>query len=127
MRGKGPLGITLIRTFSAPPDGCFSPSDPLLLCSPAPGRYRAVASWSRIQGIGIPMWKAVEVVLIWVVAIVLAIPEAIAFDMVELSYWERHLWVCMLASEQKSSFMMVCALSQPSCTVGERETHATRA
>ncbi|XP_065499434.1 endothelin receptor type B-like [Caloenas nicobarica] len=78
----------------------------LSLCALSIDRYRAVASWSRIQGIGIPMWKAVEVVLIWAVAIVLAVPEAIAFDMVELSYWERHLWVCMLASEQKSSFMM---------------------
>ncbi|XP_010294482.1 PREDICTED: endothelin B receptor-like [Phaethon lepturus] len=78
----------------------------LSLCALSIDRYRAVASWSRIQGIGIPMWKAVEVMLIWVVAIVLAVPEAIAFDMVELSYWERHLWVCMLASEQKSSFMM---------------------
>ncbi|XP_010137120.1 PREDICTED: endothelin B receptor-like [Buceros rhinoceros silvestris] len=78
----------------------------LSLCALSIDRYRAVASWSRIQGIGIPMWKAVEVVLIWVVAIVLAVPEAIAFDMVELSYWEQHLWVCMLAAEQKSSFMM---------------------
>uniref|UniRef100_A0A8C4U942 G-protein coupled receptors family 1 profile domain-containing protein n=1 Tax=Falco tinnunculus TaxID=100819 RepID=A0A8C4U942_FALTI len=78
----------------------------LSLCALSIDRYRAVASWSRIQGIGIPMWKAVEVMLIWAVAIVLAVPEAIAFDMVELSYWERHLWVCMLASEQKSSFMM---------------------
>ncbi|XP_061217978.1 endothelin receptor type B-like [Neopsephotus bourkii] len=78
----------------------------LSLCALSIDRYRAVASWSRIQGIGIPMWKAVEVMLIWAVAIVLAVPEAIAFDMVELSYWEHHLWVCMLASEQKSSFMM---------------------
>lgn len=73
------------------------------------------------------MWKAVEVMLIWAVAIVLAVPEAIAFDMVELSYWEQHMWVCMLASEQKSSFMMVRALSHPSCSARERETWATRA
>ncbi|NWW56497.1 EDNRB protein, partial [Ifrita kowaldi] len=79
----------------------------LSLCALSIDRYRAVASWSRIQGIGIPMWKAVEVLLIWAVAIVLAVPEAIAFDMVELSYWEQHLWVCMLASEQKSRFMRV--------------------
>lgn len=72
------------------------------------------------------MWKAVEVVLIWAVAIVLAVPEAIAFDMVELSYWEQHLWVCMLASEQKSSFMMVGTLSHRSCSARERETRATR-
>ncbi|NXU79460.1 EDNRB protein, partial [Oreotrochilus melanogaster] len=79
----------------------------LSLCALSIDRYRAVASWSRIQGIGIPVWKAVEVVVIWAVAIVLAVPEAIAFDVVELSYWDQHLWVCMLASEQKSSFMMV--------------------
>ncbi|XP_010219807.1 PREDICTED: endothelin B receptor-like [Tinamus guttatus] len=78
----------------------------LSLCALSIDRYRAVASWSRIQGIGIPMWKAVEVTLIWVVAIVLAVPEAIAFDMVELNYWDRDLWVCMLSAEQKSSFMM---------------------
>lgn len=59
------------------------------------------------------MWKAVEVLLIWAVAIVLAVPEAIAFDMVELSYWEQHLWVCMLASEQKSRFMKVCVHPNP--------------
>ncbi|XP_005046241.1 PREDICTED: endothelin B receptor-like isoform X2 [Ficedula albicollis] len=77
----------------------------LSLCALSIDRYRAVASWSRIQGIGIPLWKAVEVLLIWALAVVLAVPEAIAFDMVELSYWEQHLWVCMLASEQKSRFM----------------------
>ncbi|XP_021262343.1 endothelin B receptor-like [Numida meleagris] len=78
----------------------------LSLCALSIDRYRAVASWSRIQGIGIPMWKAVEVTLIWAVSIVLAVPEAIAFDMVEINYWDQDLWVCMLASEQKSSFMM---------------------
>lgn len=78
----------------------------LSLCALSIDRYRAVASWSRIQGIGIPMWKAVEVTVIWAVAIVLAVPEAIAFDMVEINYWDQDLWVCMLASEQKSSFMM---------------------
>lgn len=72
------------------------------------GRYRAVASWSRIQGIGIPMWKAVEVMLIWAVAIILAVPEAIAFDMVELNYREEMLWVCMLSSKQSSRFTLVC-------------------
>lgn len=84
-----------------------------------------MASWSRIQGIGIPMWKAVEVTLIWAVAIVLAVPEAIAFDMVEINYWDQDLWVCMLASKQKSSFMMVCILTHPSCR--KTKTQANRA
>ncbi|KAG8144481.1 putative Endothelin-3 receptor protein [Naja naja] len=78
----------------------------LSLCALSIDRYRAVASWSRIQGIGIPLWKAVEVTFIWAVAIILAIPEAIAFDLVKLDYWEQTHWVCLLAPEQKSSFMM---------------------
>ncbi|XP_038603782.1 endothelin receptor type B-like [Tachyglossus aculeatus] len=77
----------------------------LSLCALSIDRYRAVASWSRIQGIGIPAWKAVEVTLIWATAIVLAIPEAISFDLVVLNYRERKHWVCMLSSQQKSSFM----------------------
>ncbi|KAJ6663310.1 hypothetical protein lerEdw1_010446 [Lerista edwardsae] len=79
----------------------------LSLCALSIDRYRAVASWSRIQGIGIPMWKAVEVTLIWAVAIILAVPEAIAFDLVKLDYHERTHWVCMLAAEQASDFMTV--------------------
>ncbi|XP_054851790.1 endothelin receptor type B-like [Eublepharis macularius] len=77
----------------------------LSLCALSIDRYRAVASWNRIQGIGIPMWKAVEVTLIWALAIILAIPEAIAFDLVDLDYREETHWVCMLAPHQMSSFM----------------------
>ncbi|XP_029462497.1 endothelin receptor type B-like [Rhinatrema bivittatum] len=78
----------------------------LSLCALSIDRYRAVASWNRIQGIGIPMWKAVEVTLIWAAAIILAIPEAIGFDIVDLSYRKQNMWVCMLLPEQKSDFMM---------------------
>ncbi|XP_053130114.1 endothelin receptor type B-like [Hemicordylus capensis] len=77
----------------------------LSLCALSIDRYRAVASWSRIQGIGIPMWKAVEVTLIWAVAILLAVPEAIAFDLVPLNHHEENHLVCMLAPEQNSTFM----------------------
>ncbi|XP_062997652.1 endothelin receptor type B-like [Elgaria multicarinata webbii] len=77
----------------------------LSLCALSIDRYRAVASWSRIQGMGIPLWKAVEVMLIWVVAIILAVPEAIAFDLVKLNYHEQMHWVCMLAPEQMPGFM----------------------
>ncbi|XP_015275987.1 PREDICTED: endothelin B receptor-like [Gekko japonicus] len=77
----------------------------LSLCALSIDRYRAVASWSRIQGIGIPMWKAVEVTLIWAVAIILAIPEAVAFDLVKLVYREETHWVCMLSPHQTTSFM----------------------
>ncbi|XP_060105296.1 endothelin receptor type B-like [Heteronotia binoei] len=77
----------------------------LSLCALSIDRYRAVASWSRIQGIGIPMWKAVEVTLIWAVAIILAIPEIIAFDLLKLTYREETHWVCMLSPHQTDSFM----------------------
>ncbi|KAM3912029.1 endothelin receptor type B-like [Leptodactylus fuscus] len=78
----------------------------LSLCALSIDRYRAVASWNRIQGIGIPVWKAIELTLIWVVAVVLAVPEAIAFNLVELKFREQTLLVCMLPLEQSSSFMM---------------------
>ncbi|XP_077165265.1 endothelin receptor type B-like isoform X2 [Paroedura picta] len=77
----------------------------LSLCALSIDRYRAVASWSRIQGIGIPMWKAVEVTLIWALAIILAVPEAIAFDLVKLAYREEIHWVCLLSPHQATSFM----------------------
>ncbi|XP_043913008.1 endothelin receptor type B-like [Protopterus annectens] len=78
----------------------------LSLCALSIDRYRAVASWSRVQGIGIPVWKAVEVTIIWVVAIALAVPEAIGFEMVSMSYRDHELRICLLHPEQKSKFMM---------------------
>ncbi|KAJ7319847.1 hypothetical protein JRQ81_019358 [Phrynocephalus forsythii] len=58
----------------------------LSLCALSIDRYRAVASWSRIKGIGVPKWTTVEIVLIWVVSLVLAVPEAIGFDMITMNY-----------------------------------------
>lgn len=72
------------------------------LCS-----YHAVTSWSRVKGMGIPVWKAVEVTLIWLVAVVLAVPEALAFDMLEMPYRGNKLRVCLLHPEQSTSFMKV--------------------
>lgn len=70
-------------------------------------RYRAVASWSRIKGIGVPKWTAVEIVLIWVVSVVLAVPEAIGFDMITTDYKGKSLRVCLLHPVQKTAFMQV--------------------
>ncbi|XP_023607487.1 endothelin receptor type B [Myotis lucifugus] len=77
----------------------------LSLCALSIDRYRAVASWSRIKGIGVPKWTAVEIVLIWVVSVVLAIPEAVGFDMIPTDYKGRPLQVCMLHPIQKTAFM----------------------
>lgn len=58
---------------------------------------------------GIPLWKAVEVTLIWLVAVVLAVPEALAFDMMEMPYRGNKLRICLLHPEQPTSFMKVRA------------------
>ncbi|XP_022068631.1 endothelin receptor type B-like [Acanthochromis polyacanthus] len=77
----------------------------LSLCALSIDRYHAVTSWSRVKGMGIPLWKAVEVTLIWLVAVVLAVPEALAFDMLEMPYRGNKLRICLLHPEQTTSFM----------------------
>ncbi|XP_070607353.1 endothelin receptor type B [Erythrolamprus reginae] len=77
----------------------------LSLCALSIDRYRAVASWSRIKGIGVPKWTAIEIALIWVVSFVLAIPEAIGFDIVTIPYKGQSLSTCLLNPHQESSFM----------------------
>uniref|UniRef100_A0A4W4GQS0 Endothelin receptor type B n=1 Tax=Electrophorus electricus TaxID=8005 RepID=A0A4W4GQS0_ELEEL len=77
----------------------------LSLCALSIDRYRAVASWSRIKGIGVSKCTAIEISLIWVLSIVLAVPEAIAFDMITMDYKGDHLRICLLHPMQKSPFM----------------------
>ncbi|XP_055080864.1 endothelin receptor type B-like isoform X2 [Periophthalmus magnuspinnatus] len=77
----------------------------LSLCALSIDRYHAVTSWSRVKGMGIPLWKAVEVTLIWLLAVLLAVPEALAFDMMESPYRGTKLRVCLLHPEQTTSFM----------------------
>nr|NP_001079347.1 endothelin-3 receptor precursor [Xenopus laevis]P32940.1 RecName: Full=Endothelin-3 receptor; AltName: Full=Endothelin C receptor; Short=ET-C; Short=ET-CR; Flags: Precursor [Xenopus laevis]AAA49704.1 endothelin-3 receptor [Xenopus laevis] len=77
----------------------------LSLCALSIDRYRAVASWNRIRSIGIPVRKAIELTLIWAVAIIVAVPEAIAFNLVELDFRGQTILVCMLPMEQTSDFM----------------------
>ncbi|KAJ3595717.1 hypothetical protein NHX12_005020 [Muraenolepis orangiensis] len=69
------------------------------------GLYRAVASWNRIKGIGVPKWMAIEIALIWVLSVTLAVPEAIAFDMITMEYKGDHLRICLLHPMQSSHFM----------------------
>ncbi|KAL0974383.1 hypothetical protein UPYG_G00219710 [Umbra pygmaea] len=77
----------------------------LSLCALSIDRYHAVTSWSRVNGIGIPLWKAVQVTLIWLLAVLLAVPEAMAFDMLEISYRGSKLQVCLLHPQQDTAFM----------------------
>nr|XP_033796175.1 endothelin-1 receptor [Geotrypetes seraphini] len=75
----------------------------LNLCALSVDRYRAVASWSRVQGIGIPLVTAIEIIAIWVISIILAVPEAIGFIMVSFNYRGEEHNTCMLIAT--SSFM----------------------
>ncbi|XP_063046422.1 endothelin receptor type B-like [Engraulis encrasicolus] len=77
----------------------------LSLCALSIDRYHAVTSWSRVKGMGVPLWKAIEVTLIWVAAVVLAVPEALAFDMMEMSYRGAKLRICLLHPQQTHPFM----------------------
>lgn len=71
----------------------------------APHRYRAVASWSRVQGVGIPLLTVIEIVSIWVLSLFLAVPEAVGFNIVTSNYKNITLRTCML--DPKSDFMRV--------------------
>ncbi|XP_072899031.1 endothelin receptor type Aa [Hemitrygon akajei] len=71
----------------------------LNLCALSVDRYRAVVSWSRVQGTGVPLQTALEIIIIWVLSVVLAIPEAMAFDIYPLQYREKLLHVCFLLPE----------------------------
>ncbi|XP_026795552.3 endothelin receptor type Aa [Pangasianodon hypophthalmus] len=76
----------------------------LNLCALSVDRYRAVASWSRVQGVGIPLLTAVEIVVIWVLSVILAVPEAIGFDVVTFTYRNMTMRTCML-NVSESKFM----------------------
>ncbi|KAJ8403608.1 hypothetical protein AAFF_G00349340 [Aldrovandia affinis] len=75
----------------------------LNLCALSVDRYRAVASWSRVQGVGIPLLTAVEIISIWVLSIILAVPEAIGFDIITFEYRNVTMKTCML--RPKTPFM----------------------
>ncbi|KAM8976301.1 endothelin receptor type B [Pelodytes ibericus] len=78
----------------------------LSLCALSIDRYRAVASWSHVKCSGFSKWTALEISLIWVISVVFAIPEALAFDMIKMDYRGRQFQICMLIPEQPTSFMM---------------------
>lgn len=75
----------------------------LNLCALSVDRYRAVASWSRVQGVGIPLLTVIEILSIWLLSFFLAVPEAIGFDIVSFSYRNETIRTCML--NPKSDFM----------------------
>nr|XP_043875626.1 endothelin receptor type B-like [Solea senegalensis] len=77
----------------------------LSLCALSVDRYRAVVSWNRIKVIGVSGWTAVEITLIWVVSILLAVPELVGFDTIMMNYKDKQLRICLLHPMQTSHFM----------------------
>uniref|UniRef100_A0A3B4ZPS5 Endothelin receptor type B n=2 Tax=Stegastes partitus TaxID=144197 RepID=A0A3B4ZPS5_9TELE len=79
----------------------------LSLCALSVDRYRAVVSWNQIKGVWVSVWTAIEITLIWVISILLAVPEVVGFDMITMDYKEKHLRICLLHPMQTSPFMQV--------------------
>ncbi|XP_064803116.1 endothelin receptor type B-like [Oncorhynchus masou masou] len=77
----------------------------LSLCALSIDRYRAVASWNRIKGIGVSTWTVVEITVIWVISTFLAVPEVVGFDMITMEYKGQHLTICLLHPIQANQFM----------------------
>uniref|UniRef100_A0AAV2KSI6 Endothelin-1 receptor n=1 Tax=Knipowitschia caucasica TaxID=637954 RepID=A0AAV2KSI6_KNICA len=74
------------------------------LCALSVDRYRAVASWSRVQRTGVPLLTAVEIVVIWLLSVLLAVPEAVGFNMVNFEYRNISMKTCML--QPRGPFML---------------------
>lgn len=58
-----------------------------------------------MQGVGIPASTAVEIMCIWVLSILFAVPEAVGFNMVSFEHNNVTEQTCMLKPE--SQFMTV--------------------
>ncbi|XP_076840404.1 endothelin receptor type Ab [Brachyhypopomus gauderio] len=68
----------------------------LNLCALSVDRFRAVVSWSRVQGGGIPTSTRLEIVCIWALSFALAVPEAMSFNMVNFERNNVTMQTCML-------------------------------
>ncbi|KAF3694803.1 Endothelin receptor type B [Channa argus] len=77
----------------------------LSLCALSVDRYRAVVSWNRIKGIRVSVWTEIEITLIWVISLLLAVPEIVGFDMITMNYKDKHLSICLLHPMQTTQFM----------------------
>lgn len=76
-------------------------------------RYRAVTSWSLVKQRGVPTVMAVKIVAIWLLSMVLAVPEAIGFNMISFNYNNTAITTCMLRPE--TDFMIVSVFTACGC------------
>lgn len=58
-----------------------------------------------MQGVGIPLITVIEIVSIWVLSLILAVPEAVGFDIITFDYANKTMRTCML--RPRSAFMEV--------------------
>ncbi|XP_056610141.1 endothelin receptor type B [Triplophysa dalaica] len=77
----------------------------LSLCALSIDRYRAVASRNRIKDPKFLKWTVLKLSLIWTISTILALPEAVAFDLMSMDYKGQRLRVCLLHPLQSSHFM----------------------
>ncbi|XP_051565506.1 endothelin receptor type B-like [Myxocyprinus asiaticus] len=79
----------------------------LSLCALSIDRYRVVASRSGMKGLKFPKWAAFKLSLIWMISALLAVPEAVAFDLITMDYKGEHLRICLLHPVQSTQFMQI--------------------
>ncbi|XP_056093675.1 endothelin receptor type B isoform X2 [Rhinichthys klamathensis goyatoka] len=84
----------------------------LSLCALSIDRYRIVSSRTRTKAPGFPKWIAVQVCLLWMISTLLAVPEAVAFDLMEMDYRGKRLRICLLHPLQSSSLMQFYKVSK---------------
>lgn len=69
-----------------------------------------MSSWSRVPGVGIPASTAIEIMCIWVLSILLAVPEAVGFNMVGFDHNNITAKTCMLKPESKFMEVSISSL-----------------
>ncbi|XP_072542851.1 LOW QUALITY PROTEIN: endothelin receptor type B [Salminus brasiliensis] len=77
----------------------------LSLCALSVDRYRVVVSRSVIRALRLPMWTVCKLCVIWAGSALLAVPEAVAFDLIMMDYKGQQLRICLLHPLQASPFM----------------------
>ncbi|XP_061437576.1 endothelin receptor type B-like [Lethenteron reissneri] len=90
-----PFGATVCKTVPFVQKASLGISA-LSLCVLSGDRYRAVAHWDRLQGVGLSLLTALKVLAIWTLSLVLAVPELLAFDTLSWEYRNRTLDTCMV-------------------------------
>ncbi|XP_040281260.1 endothelin receptor type B [Bufo bufo] len=77
----------------------------LSLCALSIDRYRAVASWNHIGGNRATKWTVLEITFIWMISVILAIPEAIGYNVIKYDYNGQDMKTCMFNPSQISPFL----------------------